>query len=64
MPHFEWTITFGNGLSVSAAVYLIFRLETYGRRLVTEHEILVRDYCERKGIKLKDLPTRLKLGAS
>lgn len=24
-----------------------------------EHELIVIDYCERKGIKLNDLPTRL-----
>ena len=26
-----------------------------------EHEILIQDYCDRKGIELKDLATRLRL---
>lgn len=61
MIHFDGTITITGAGTVGTLVILLWRIETWGRRHFTEHEILVRDYCERKGIKLSDLPTRLNL---
>jgi hypothetical protein len=29
-------------------------------KFLQEHEMLIRDYCERHGIEVNDLPTRLK----
>jgi hypothetical protein len=62
--HFDWTITLSGIATFCSVVVLILRMETWGRKIFTEHEILIRDYCERKGIKLRDLPTRLKLGGT
>lgn len=62
--HFDWTISLTGLMQFGAVCVLIWRMESYGRRMFTEHEILIRDYCERKGIKLKDLPTRLRIGGT
>jgi len=36
------------------------RFENAMHQLLLEHEILVRDYCERKGMKRDDLITRVR----
>lgn len=44
--------------SLWKVVNVIRRVERKFDRLMVEHEMLVVDYCDRKGIKLGDLPTR------
>jgi len=53
-----WTISLGNILTVLAFVGGIARIEMLLNKFLVEHEILVRDYCERHNIKPDDLPTR------
>lgn len=57
--HFEWTFNLTNLLMFGAIVGYAWRLEKIITRFLVEHEILVRDYCKRVGIKINDLPTRL-----
>lgn len=61
---FDWTITLNGVMQFSAICVLLWRIESWGRRMFVEHEILVRDYCHRKGIKLNELSTRLHIGGT
>lgn len=46
-------------LGVALALFgLWLRLLDLFGRLLVEHEIVLEDYCERKGIKRSQLPTR------
>jgi len=60
--HFDFTITLGNVVTLGVFLGGIIRFEWAFRRYGMEHEILVRDYCERHSIKISDLPTRFKGG--
>jgi hypothetical protein len=44
-PFFSWT--FGNMVVLAALFGAIWRADTLIRKYAIEHEILVRDYCER-----------------
>jgi hypothetical protein len=59
MWHFDFTITLGNLATMFAVVVAVVRIEIVTTRLLMEHEILIRDYCKRNSIEIKDLPTRL-----
>lgn len=65
--HVDFTITLGNILTWVAFVGTVIRVEKFMSEMRTavqifrlEHEILIRDYCERHGLKIDDFPTRLK----
>jgi hypothetical protein len=62
--HFDWTIGVGNIIAFLACLLSVLalwrRIETLLAKFMIEHELLVRDYCQRKGIALEDIPTRLK----
>lgn len=47
-------------MTFAIALGAIYRVESLIRRFGMEHEILVRDYCERHNLKLEDLPTRFR----
>jgi hypothetical protein len=59
--HFDMTISLGQiaviVTLVGVAVGAVRRMDWY----MVEHEILMQDYCERRRVKVKDLPTRQKL---
>lgn len=59
--HFDFTVTLGNIITVLMLGGTVWRVEGLIRRFATEHEILIRDYCVRHGLKLSDLPTRFRL---
>lgn len=61
----ELVIEFFRHLSPYAGMLAIVlwglrRIEKKIDKFGMEHELLVRDYCERHGIKVEDLPTRMK----
>lgn len=58
MPHFDFTVNIQSMINFFLLIIGIWRLEGWGRKLLIEHEILIRDYCNRCGIDLRDLPTR------
>lgn len=60
--HFDFTISLGQMVTLGVVTLATFRLESLISRFGIEHEILIRDYCERKGIRLGDLPTRFRRG--
>lgn len=64
---FVWTITLGDmAVMIAAGSPLIgillwmARIERKLNYFLVEHEMLVGDYAERKGVKPSDLPTRSK----
>ena len=61
--HFDLTISLGNLVIFAGILGGILRVEWLFRSYALEHELLIRDYCERKGIPLKDLLTRMKRNA-
>lgn len=56
--HIDMTISLGNIISLAVLFGVAWRVDNLFRRFAIEHEILVRDYCERHGLELSDLPTR------
>ena len=58
MPHFDWTISLGSLLTVISLLALLMKVGQFHNTLLIEHEILVKDYCDRNGIEKHDLPTR------
>ena len=59
MIHFDWSISLGQIITAVAVLGLLFKIQQFHNTLLIEHEILVTDYCERKGIKKHELPTRV-----
>ena len=61
---FSWSFNAGQVTISIALIALAWRLlliDTFIRRFFIEHEILMRDYCDRHQINLDDLPTRFGL---
>ncbi len=58
LPHFNGNIELGQVLIVIAIFIGVVRILSALEGLEMEHEMLIDDYCERKGIKRKDLITR------
>ena len=58
--HFDWTISFGSIVVAAAVIGAVFRFESTLRALFVEHEILIRDYADRKKLRLNELPTSFK----
>lgn len=56
--HFDLTITLGNLMTLVALLAVAFRIERAYNLYAIEHEMLMTDYCEQRGIRLRDLPTR------
>ena len=61
MIHFDWTISIGQVVVFLTMVGAIIRVDSMLKFFAIEHEILIDDHCERKGVKKEDLPTRKKL---
>lgn len=60
--HIDFTVTLGNIIVFFTMMGGIWRFETVVGRFLVEHEILIREYCDRNNIKLDNLPTRLRVG--
>jgi hypothetical protein len=58
--HFDFTITLGNVAVILAILGVGWRVNKFVMMLIFEHELLIQDYCERKGISLGEIPTRRK----
>lgn len=56
--HFDFTVNVQSMINFGLLLLAIWRVEGWGRKFLVEHEILIRDYCKREGIELRDLPTR------
>lgn len=48
-----------NGATLLALVRVLMKLNRFHSRMMLEHELLVRDYCERHKILPDDLPSRM-----
>lgn len=63
--HFDWTITFGNVVTIFTAVggvLMVFaRIDWLFRTFLFEHEMLVDWYCREHHISRADLPSRSRL---
>ena len=57
-PHFSGTINLGDIVIAASILLAALRVLTAFDSLAMEHEMLIDDYCERKGIKRKELLTR------
>lgn len=57
--HFDFTISLGNILTIVAILGLGLKLHRVVMMFLLEHDLLIQDYCERHGISLNGLPTRL-----
>jgi hypothetical protein len=66
MLHWDFTITFGNVLTIASMAFLLLginhRVSKWLDHFSIEHEILIRDYCERHDLRVNDLPTRFRTG--
>jgi hypothetical protein len=58
--HFDWTISIGSCALFVTMLGVGFRFERLMYWVLMEHEILIRDYCERHDLKVTEMPTRLK----
>lgn len=58
--HLDFSISIGQLAVLVTLLGLIWRVERAYNLYSIEHEILMADYCERKGIDLRRLPTRSK----
>jgi hypothetical protein len=58
--HFDFTISLGNLLTLFIVGAALFRMDRLAAKFLVEHEILISDYCDRLGIKVENLPTRMK----
>ena len=56
--HFDFTLNLANVTAIVVALTAIWRVEQLLNWFILEHEVLVLDYCERKGIEINQLPTR------
>jgi len=53
-------IIVGSIPAVAAVGFFLHRIERRFNFLMIEHEILVKDYCDRNNIEVHDLPTRVR----
>lgn len=51
-------------MTAGMILLFIWRLEAFSTRFMIEHEILIRDYCQRHDIEVEELPTRMNVGLS
>jgi hypothetical protein len=62
--HWDFTISFGNILTMITFVFFLiglnYKVQKWLDHFSIEHEILIRDYCERHDLKVTDLPTRFR----
>ena len=60
----DLTISLGNIITIAtvciAAVGMVTRINKLLDRFFVEHEMLIKDYCDRTGQKSVDLPTRVR----
>ena len=56
-PHLDWSVT---PWQIVVALWL-FRVDRRISQFMLEHEVLVRDYCDRHNIEVKDFMPRLKV---
>lgn len=60
MPHFDFTVTLGQVLTVISFLGMGWRADRILSRYLYEHELLIQDYCERMSIDITRLPTRVR----
>lgn len=58
--HFEFNVTIGQIMVMASFVGMVWRVEKLLAWFLVEHEMLISDYCDRKGFKVGQLPTRVK----
>lgn len=58
--HIDFTINIGSLLIVGTLAGGIWRFERLLSWLLVEHEMLIQDYAKRMGMKVSDLPTRVR----
>lgn len=58
--HFDFTISLGNLVTLAMLGFGLFRMDRLAAKFLVEHEILIADYCSRMGIKVENMPTRMK----
>jgi hypothetical protein len=54
----NFAFSIGDLVTILSIVGGIWRVERFFGKFLVEHEILVKDYCERHGLMPYDLPTR------
>lgn len=59
--HFDFTVNLGQLVLFVAGIVAIGRTEALLSWFIAEHEMLIDDYCERKGIKKDKLMSRLRV---
>ena len=59
--HFTFDVSIGQIILLAAFLGGMWRLNRLLSFLLFEHEILMKDYCDRVGINMKDLPSRTAL---
>jgi hypothetical protein len=61
----ESTVTLGNLLTIACVIVSALGLALWIRKFLTlylvEHEMLMLDYCQRRGLDMDELPTRRSL---
>jgi len=61
--HFDFTISLGQVVVIITLLGFFLRMDSFIRMILLEHDLLIEDYCERKGKKISELPTRrMRLG--
>lgn len=56
--HFNFDVSFSQVVIFITLLGLLVRIESFLTMFLFEHELLIADYCERKGLDIKNLPTR------
>ena len=57
---FELTISLGQVITLLTILGMGWRIDRVMMKYLFEHDLLILDYCERKGISITALPTRIK----
>jgi hypothetical protein len=57
--HFDLTITPGQIVIFCTLLGAVWKFDRILTFFTIEHEMLIEDYCERKGIDLSSMPTRM-----
>lgn len=58
--HFDFTISLGQVATIATLLGVGWRLDRQMLKYMFEHEMLITEYCEQKGIEITSLPTRVK----
>lgn len=58
--HFDFTITLGQVMLLLGLLGMGWRADRVLSRYLYEHEMLMQDFCDRTGVDINKLPTRIK----